>query len=141
LLLQKISKIPGYRVAAVFSPESQVPSRGAENLRAFIRQKRRHISAGKAYSRQQQIGYALYHLSNTILWLCPLFLGLPGMALLLLKFGFDGLLFHQAMKRLRIAICDLPLARSAFLPWQFLFWLMHTIVGPTAFVGRVRWRS
>ena len=141
LLLQKISRRSEYRVGAVFSPESQVPSRGAENLWAFIRQKRRHISAGRAYPRPQQIGYALYHFSNIFIWLCPLLLGFPGIALLLLKVGFDGLLFHQIIKRLQLATCRLSLAGFALLPWQLLFLLTHAIVGPLAFIGRIRWKS
>jgi len=136
LLLQKISALPGVRVAAVYTDASQVPSRGADNLLAFLRQKRRHISASKAYARRQQIGYALHHVSNVALWSAPLFLGWAGGGLLSLKFLVDGLIFRQAMRR-----CQLPFFWTAFLPWQVLFLLVHVAVGPLAFVGRIRWKS
>lgn len=136
LLLQKISSVPGCRVAAVFSRPSQVPSRGAPDIRAFIRQQRRHLSAARAYPRRQQTGYTLYHCSNSVLWLCPLFLGLKGTALLLVKILLDGLIVHLARRR-----CDWPIDWYAFIPWQLLFCLLHAVVGPVAFFGRVRWKS
>ena len=136
LLLQKISGLPAVRVAAVFSDESIVPSRGAENLRAFIRQKRRHISSSKVYPRKVQLGYTLYHASNLILWLSPFFWGLMGFGILLLKFLVDGLIFHHTMRR-----CRLEISWTAFAPWEALFLFIHIFVGPMSFVGRIRWKK
>ena len=136
LLLQKISALPAIRVAAVFSAGSIVPSRGAENLWAFIRQKRRHISSSKVYPRTAQLAYALFHLSNLVLWLSPFFVGLGGVGLLLLKFLADGFIFHQALHRCRSAI-----SWAAFVPWEALFLFTHIFVGPMSFVGRVRWKT
>lgn len=136
LLLQKIAALANFRVVAVFDSASHVPSRGAGNLWAFIRQKRRHISSSKAYPRTVQSAYGLYHLSNLVLWLSPIFLGLSGLGLLLLKFAVDGVTFYQAMSR-----CTMPIIWWAFFPWQVLFVLMHTVIGPTAFIGRIRWKS
>ncbi len=136
LLLQKISAVPSVRVTAVFSNESIVPSRGAENLQAFIRQKRRHISSSKVYPRAVQLAYALYHLSNFILWLSPFFLGLIGLGFLLIKFFVDGLIFYRILRRCRLAI-----SWTAFLPWEALFLFTHIFIGPMSFVGRVRWKS
>jgi cellulose synthase/poly-beta-1,6-N-acetylglucosamine synthase-like glycosyltransferase len=136
LLLQKISKLKEYRVVAAFTPESQAPSRGAENLWTFIRQKRRHISAGQAYPRRQQFGYALYHASNLALWLCPLFFGFWGSIFLLAKLLMDGIICQRIGR-----VCQLQIAWLAFFPWQALCLFTHILVGPTAFFGRIRWKS
>ena len=136
LLLQKISVLPTIRVAVVFSRESIVPSLGAKNLRAFIHQKRRHISSSKVYPRIVQFAYALFHLSNLVLWLSPFFIGSKGFAFLLLKFFVDGLTFHQALRRCRLAI-----SWKAFVLWEVLFLFTHIFVGPMSFVGRVRWKT
>jgi cellulose synthase/poly-beta-1,6-N-acetylglucosamine synthase-like glycosyltransferase len=136
LLLQKINKLKEYRVVAVFTPESQSPSCGAESLWAFIRQKRRHISAGQAYPWRQKIGYALYHASNAGLWLCPLFFGFWGWAFLLAKLLMDAIICQRVGR-----MCRLQIAWPAFFPWQALFLFTHIFVGPTAFFGRIRWKS
>lgn len=136
LLLQKICALPAVRIAAVFSEESIVPSRGAENLRAFISQKRRHISSSKAYPRPVQIAYAIYHLSNLVLWLSPFFLGLIGLGFLLLKLFVDGLIFHYMMRH-----CRLEISWKAFVPWEALFLFTHIFVGSTSFAGHVHWKS
>jgi hypothetical protein len=104
-------------------------------LLAFIRQKRRHISSSKAYARPQQIAYMLYHLSNLMLWLSPFFAGIAGIGVLLMKFFADGLIFRQALRQ-----CRLPVFWPAFLPWEALFLATHLVAGPSAFVGRIKWK-
>lgn len=136
LLLQRIGRIPGYRIAAVFTRSSHVRSRGAPDLPAFLRQKRRHISAARVYPRPQQLGYTLYHLCNTVLWLSPLLLGVGGLSVLLAKILLDALVFYQARRR-----CGWEFGWSAFVPWQLLFWMLHVGAGPAALLGRVHWKS
>ncbi|NIA29653.1 MAG: glycosyltransferase, partial [Actinobacteria bacterium] len=68
-LLQTISKNPNWQVGYCFDPASFVNAEGPKNLKHFIRQKQRHISAGKHYSFYAQLGFGLYHFLNYLLWI------------------------------------------------------------------------
>ena len=60
-------------IAFCFNPEGWGETRSPHTLGEFVTQRRRHHSAGKHYATRVQLGYLLFHLSNLILWILPLF--------------------------------------------------------------------
>ena len=120
-IIQALSRIG--RVRYCLSPLSVVPALGPPNWRQFLRQKQRHLSAGRHYPLRTQLLYGLYHTINVIFWLtfgCAFFfngwLSVP----LLAKMVCDAAALQSLAKPLRQKI-----AFPAFLQWQVLFVLYH----------------
>jgi len=126
-LLQAIARSVSHRLTYALAPHTAVPAQGPSGWRAFIRQKRRHLSAGIHYDLTARFGYGLYHGANMLLWSAPL-AGLIHRPLLLLlpaKFLLDGLLLLFWSARLRRSF-----TLSGFLVWELLYPLYHLIAFP-----------
>ncbi len=140
LFLQLVRKRTDWRIACSLDAETAVPSHAPASITQFIRQKRRHLSAGKHYAPLLKSAYLLFNLANLVLflfvivalttsryvqWACSLFL---------LKIVLDFSALHQIAR---------PLAMSrmlVFLPiWEVFNILTQIFVAPLAFVGRIRW--
>ncbi len=93
LLVQEAHR-HGAPVRYVLDPASFVPSEPPRAWRAWARQKRRHTSAGRFYSRSAQAHLLAFHASNLGVWLAPVFLGWTGAGLLAAR-----LLLHRAALR------------------------------------------
>ena len=125
-LLQAVARF-GSRLTYALASSTAVPAQGPSGWRAFIRQKRRHLSAGGRYHLPAQLGYALYHGTNLLLWASPL-AGLIHRPLLLLlpaKLLLDGLLLRFWSSRLHQ-----PFSLAGFLAWEPIFPLYHLIAFP-----------
>ncbi len=85
-LLVQAAHRHGTPVRFVFDPASFVPSEAPATWRAWARQKLRHASAGKHYGPGVQASLAVFHGSNLVAWLAPLFLGWTGAGLLAARF-------------------------------------------------------
>lgn len=135
LLLQRLA--PLGEVEFALSASAHVVSLGGpENMRAWLRQKRRHISASKKYPLSVQLSYLIFHLCNAIIWLSPFWLGMIGLLLLAAKIGADFLILRSTAARLSWQ------PRWRYLPrWELLYVIMHTFAGPSAFLGKIRWKT
>jgi cellulose synthase/poly-beta-1,6-N-acetylglucosamine synthase-like glycosyltransferase len=138
-LLQLVSRKGAWEVKYTFHHATHVPAAGPADLFEFIKQKRRHISAGRSYRPLHMIGYSLYHLSNLLIWLfalvgfwlSPLYL-LP----LSIKLLIDGYVLKQMADEL-----DISCNTGAFFIWELLLPIYHIIAGPCALFGKINWNS
>jgi len=135
LLLQRLARLGPVEFA--LPPESQVLSVGGpRSLRAWFRQKRRHISAARSYLPEVQLGYAIFHFCHFTLWLAPLLVGWLGIGLLMLKFAADFLTLRHAAARLASQPCWF-----FFWGWEIIHLLLHLFAGAAAFIGKPRWKE
>ena len=89
LLVQAAARLPGVQVVHPVGPETYVPSHAPASWRAWLRQKRRHLSDGPHYPRQIQAHLSLFHASAIALWLAPV-VGPAGTALLAARLALWG---------------------------------------------------
>ena len=81
LLVQDIAAARAAPIVHALGADTYVPSDAPTSWRAWLRQKRRHLSDGRHYPRGVQAHLAAYHGSASILWLAPA-AGWPGAVLL-----------------------------------------------------------
>lgn len=123
------------------SPGSIVPAQRLTGIRAFLRQRRRHISAGGKYPFGIKLGYFFYHASNFVLFTGFLLSGfenqnfLWAFAVLSAKFFGDFFVIYNFTKLMNYRK---PL--RYWFAWEFYFYFLNSFVGPTSFVGKVRWK-
>ena len=120
-------------VAICMNPDGWVETEAPASFKHFLRQRRRHFSAGKHYRPTVQAGYFVFHAVNLLLWISPLFVS-AGFAVLLIKLGIDILLGTFLGQRFRISLS----------PWtipihSMLYMLYNTLVGPLGHLGKIRW--
>jgi cellulose synthase/poly-beta-1,6-N-acetylglucosamine synthase-like glycosyltransferase len=82
LLVQEVHRRRAAPVRHVFGPETFVATDAPPSWRAWLRQKRRHVSAGRFYDAAPGAHLAAFNLTGALLWLAPLVLGWTGGALL-----------------------------------------------------------
>ncbi|NOY59304.1 MAG: glycosyltransferase [Calditrichaeota bacterium] len=136
-LLQAISKSRNWQVGYCFEPASFVNATGPKNLKHFIRQKQRHISAGKHYSFYAQLGFGGFHFLNYLLWISA-FAGIfvdarlivPLVIKIVIDYGALGYLAGQ-LKR-TVPFCS-------FCYWEILFPLYNALASPVAFFRKISW--
>lgn len=85
LLVQEVHRRRAAPVRHVFGPETHVETDAPRSWRAWLRQKRRHASAGRFYAAAPSVHLAVFNGSGALLWLAPFALGGLGLALLLGK--------------------------------------------------------
>ncbi len=135
-IIQRLSRSGGIRYC--LSADSVVPAQGPGNWREFIKQKKRHLSAGVHYPLPAQAVYGVYHLLNAGLWASFLagILFAPRLMLpFVLKVLLDGLALCSIARPLQQ---KLPLV--GFLAWQPLFLLYHTWVAWHRWQPPATWR-
>lgn len=81
LLVQAVARRRAATVYALCDPRTFVPTDAPATWRQWIRQKRRHTSAGRFYTPSLQVHLGLYHATSLLLWAAPL-AGWLGAALL-----------------------------------------------------------
>lgn len=97
LLVQEVARQGAAPVRAVFGAAVRVPSEAPPTWRAWFRQKRRHVSAGRFYRRSIQAHLALFQATAVGLWAAPFVLGVPGALLLATRLALQlGVLRHAA---------------------------------------------
>ncbi|MBN1997098.1 glycosyltransferase [candidate division KSB1 bacterium] len=138
-ILQAVSGMDLWAIQYAFSRESIVSAVGPSNWRAFLAQKKRHISASKCYPLNWQIGYFLYHMSNFALWAGLIYAVFGHYYLFLIflfKLGHDaGVLYYFSRK------LGLKMPIAGFLLWQVLFVVYNIISGWTGLFGNVQWQQ
>ncbi len=138
-VLQAISRHPRWRVGYAFAGAAQVPAAGPDSFVSFLRQKKRHLSSGRHFAVNIQVGYALFHAANFGLWTLAV-AGVFANTLLtlpcILKISLDWSALSLLARRLSASF-----RLSHFLYWELLYPLYHVLAGPGAFFGRIVWKS
>jgi poly-beta-1,6-N-acetyl-D-glucosamine synthase len=136
-MLQRITAHPKWQVRYALDAETVVPAQGPQKLSLFLRQKQRHLSAGRSYSLIGQLGYAIYHGANIILWLSAalgIFSATICFAPLLVKITIDGaaLLWFMGMLNIR-------LKWRHIIAWAPLFLFYHVFSTVSAAIKKTSW--
>jgi cellulose synthase/poly-beta-1,6-N-acetylglucosamine synthase-like glycosyltransferase len=141
LFLFKVQLKTKKEIRYSITPESIVPAKNVSGLNHFLKQKRRHISAGKFFPARIKAGYFIYHLINSLCYLniclvifSPHFVIGAG-SILLLKFISDYFFIHKFAR-----IMNYPAPLNYFLGWEIYYFLLNLLIGPAAFWGKIRWK-
>ena len=96
LLVQEVVRRRAAAVRHVFDPRTFVPSDPPHTWRQWLRQKLRHLSAGRFYNRSVQVHLTLFHATGVALWAAPLVAGWIGAGLLGARLLMQGLVLRRA---------------------------------------------
>ncbi len=96
LLVQEVARRRAAVVRHVFEVRSFVPSNPPATWQVWLRQKRRHLSAGRFYDRGMQAHLAFFHATGIALWAAPLALGWAGLGLLGAKLILQTAVLYRA---------------------------------------------
>lgn len=132
LLLQQMAAA-GMSCRMCLDPQGWIRTAPPSSWVGFLRQRRRHFSAGKYYRLPVKIGYFLLHVTNLLLWLMPLFF-FPALALLAAKIIGDLMILKSGSKLFRESF---PPHKS--LLFNFLYMAYNTLIGPLGYLGKIRW--
>ncbi|WP_179862227.1 glycosyltransferase [Longibacter salinarum] len=125
LFVQAARRTGSATIRPLVDPSTFVPTRGADSWLSWLQQKRRHVSAGRAYAPSTAAVLTLYHSSHVLLWLAPILLGSLGVGLLAARLLFHSLVIGEATRTL--GEDDL----AAFFPiGEVLTALYHVLVVP-----------
>ncbi len=132
LMLQRFGKL-GARIDFCLNPAGWVRTPHLNSFSHFLRQRRRHFSAGQRYSTRLQVGYFFFHLSNLLLWIMPL-IYTPALFFLLLKLLADYLVTRrgQTIFQERTSLLN-------FILFDGLYMLYNTLIGPLGHIGKIKW--
>ena len=96
LFVQAVHRTNAAPVVPAMDPDTFVPTEAPSSWRSWIRQKRRHVSAGRAYDPAAAFHLTLYHGSHIALWCAPLVLGTLGVGLLATRLLVHSLVTSRA---------------------------------------------
>ncbi len=136
-MLQAISHHPEWDVKYVFDENSIVLAKGPHSIHNVIKQKQRHISAGLFYPLAAQLGFALYHALNVLIWIISIagiFFQPLWVIFLGLKFISDYYILKEFLKQFRMTI-----RIASFLIWEVYFVYVNTVSGPLGFLKKINW--
>jgi hypothetical protein len=119
-----------------FDPATFVVTDAPPTWRAWLHQKRRHVSAGRFYDQAPQVHLSVFHGTGLAVWLAPLVLALVGQAglglgLLSAKRLVEGTVLGRAARTL--GEDDLM---GAFPLWSLLYAAYHALVVPLGLLAR-----
>lgn len=130
LFVQAVRRHDAAEVRAVVHPEAFVPTAPPDSWSAWLHQKRRHVSAGRAYDGVSATALTLMNSAGVLLWLAPLVLGATGLGLLAIGLLLRQLVLGPAAEGLRETslLALFPLGEAAYA-------LYHVLVVP---IGLIR---
>jgi len=132
LLLQKFGR-KELDVRFCSNPDGWVSTLAPDSLGKFLRQRRRHLAAGRYYQMKFKIAYLLYHTSNVVIWVMPFIYPLSAF-LLFLKIICNTALLNKST---RIFGEDVSLFYTPV--FEILFMLYNIFMGMLGFRGRIKW--
>lgn len=141
LFLQSVKKHTQWEIAFSLNPRTVVSSQAPENFSAFISQKRRHVSAGKYYSKPLQIAYLLFNLTN--LYLFTFFvLAIFNQKYLILASLLLGFKLILDLFSLFLVVKTIKKQRILFVfpLWEVFYLLNQTLIAPLGFMGKIKWK-
>lgn len=136
LLVQEADR-QGVPVIHLFGSESYVPTRAPGSWSEWLRQKRRHASAGKYYATSVKGHLLAYHSTAHVLWLAPFVAGLPGLGLLAMRLFllWATLARPASVFRERDLLIAMPI-------WELAYALYNVLVAPVGIaLGPRRWKT
>lgn len=98
LLVQEVARRRAATIRHVFAPSTFVLTDAPPTWRAWLRQKKRHASAGRFYTTTAKVHLALFQASGAALWLAPLFAGWFGAGLLAARLLVQARILHEAAR-------------------------------------------
>lgn len=101
LFVQVVARRRAADIRALLDPASFVPTDGPRDFREWLRQKRRHTSAGRFYRPSIKAHHAVFHGSSLLLWMAPLLAGWPGAGLLASRLLLQHLLLREPAQALQ----------------------------------------
>ena len=121
LFVQDVAARTNARIAHAFGPATHAVSDAPASWRAWLRQKRRHLSDGRHYPPNVQRHLAAFHATSVLLWLAPL-AGAPGTALLAAHLGLRVWALAPASRAFgeRDLLAGVPLYEAAYLLYNAL---------------------
>jgi len=125
LFVQAVRRHAAAEVRPLHDGRAIVPAEAPPSWRDWLRQRRRHVSAGRHYRWTVGLHLTLLHASLVLCWLAPLVLGMTGLGLLA-----TGLLArHAALGPAADTLDDADLL-AAFPLWELGVALYHVTVVP-----------
>ncbi|MCU0645945.1 MAG: glycosyltransferase, partial [bacterium] len=141
LFLQLVHRETDWKIQFAAEAESIVPSYQSKNIIELFKQKRRHLSAGKFYRFDVQVGYFLFHAANLFLifyFFMSLFLKMPitfATFFLSTKLVIDFLMFFKGNKKFHQ-----PGNLKHLLLWEVFSLGSNMFIGPASWFGKIRWK-
>lgn len=141
LFLHLVHRRTSFRLQFANSPKSTVVSIPPTSWKHFFRQRIRHFSAGKYYNPLSQLIYAVFHLSNTVLLLSPIFCiwnrQVPLiLVLLFLKFSMDFFLLSSFQKSFKYST-----SLYLLVLWEYFYLAEVWIIGILSNFLPVTWKE
>jgi cellulose synthase/poly-beta-1,6-N-acetylglucosamine synthase-like glycosyltransferase len=129
-------------VAVSLNPAAAVESVPKRTLRAWLRQKKRHLAAGKRYSLRNQALLGLLPLAQGVFWAAGITLACLQAFIPYVVAGFLIRMLVQVVTLSRAAAVIDASVRWYLLPaFDFLYTLYYSFIGVTAlFSKRIRWQ-
>jgi glycosyltransferase involved in cell wall biosynthesis len=100
LFVQRVVRVGAGAVHYLDVPESFVRSEAPSSWSHWVRQKRRHHSAGRLYRPLPQLFLSGFHVSSVVLWLAPILLGPPGLLFLGAKLAVHSFSLAHIARRM-----------------------------------------
>jgi cellulose synthase/poly-beta-1,6-N-acetylglucosamine synthase-like glycosyltransferase len=137
LLVQTAARA-GVPVRYVLDADAHVPSEAPDSFPGWMRQKRRHASAGRRYPVGVLLALGLFHASALALWVAPLVLGWTGAGLLAGRLLFQRLVLRRAWSEFDVADLSFagPLLDAGYAVYNAGFALLGVLPGPRAWGRR-----
>lgn len=141
LFLFKLQQKSQKKIRYAIAPETIVPAKTVSGLGELLRQKRRHISAGKFFPIRIKTGYFVYHLINSIFYfnlVLAIFKSwyfIVAGGFLLIKFLTDYFLIKKFAQ-----IMNYQAPFNYFTGWEIYYFLFNLLIGPFSFIGKIRWK-
>jgi len=142
LFLQTVTKRTSWKITYSLNPETAVPSAAPPDLKSYIKQKRRHASAGKYYGLSQKTGYFLFDLTNLLLFtgvLATLFTHGDWQASVFFFLGkllFDFFALSLVTNKLQ------KIHLLVYFPlWELFYVASQTFIAPLGFLGKITWKN
>jgi cellulose synthase/poly-beta-1,6-N-acetylglucosamine synthase-like glycosyltransferase len=141
LFLQLVRKYTNWQIKYTTAKDSFVPTIPPINLKAFIEQRKRHFSAAIYYTFSLQVFFFIYHLSNLLLFLTPIFyllsiISFPVLIICLCsKLISDTLLIISSITNF-----NGYLFRRSYIFMEILYLLYNSIIGPLGLICKFEWK-
>jgi len=142
LFLQLVRKKTNWKINYICSKDSFVATNVPESWKHFVQQRKRHFSASKFFSLPMKLFFSMYHFSNLMLLLSPLFLIFhliePVCMILAIsaKFSGDFILFYNGVR-----IFNGEKFRLNFFFMEVLYILYNIFLGTLGLIGKYEWKK
>ena len=141
LFLHLVHEKTSFNMQYANTPQSNVISFPPTSWKHFFRQRVRHFSAGKYYNPLSQVIYAVFHASNSLLLISPIFLIWSNnisliISLLFIKFCIDFSLLFSFGKTFKY-----KMSLQLLILWEYFYLAEVWIIGVLSHILPVTWKE